>query len=222
MSNNVIITRISDSTVKNTYTDWGLFLAPYSIEAPDVQTNYVTIVGRDGKLDLTEALGQLNYNNRDITLTFTNGNSINDVATSYSTVASFLHGQKVKVTLPNDTDYYFIGRCALDSLDRAKRTGQIKVKIDCEPYKYKQSLTTTTFTIGTLPYTKVIANLRMPTTPTITTTAAVVMGFEGTDYSWEAGAHTNTAIVLKGGNNTFTFKTGSSGDVTFSYLEGTL
>ena len=222
MNNNVVITRISDNTVKNSYTDWGLLLSPYTLEPPDVQTSYVSIVGRDGDLDLTEALGQLNYKNRDISLTFTNTDTINNVATSFSTVANFVHGQRVKITLPNDTGYYFIGRCTLGNLERAKRTNNITVKVNCEPWKYKSSLTTNTFTIGDLPYTKVIANLKMPTTPTITTTAAVVMNFENTDYSWDAGAHTNVAIVLKEGNNTFTFKTGSSGDVTFSYQEGTL
>ena len=93
MTNNVIITRISDSLVKNTYTDWGLLLAPYTLETPDAQTNYITIPGRDGNLDLTEALGQLNYKNRDISLTFTHTGAINDIATFYSTVANFLHGQ---------------------------------------------------------------------------------------------------------------------------------
>lgn len=222
MNNNVIITRISDNTVKNTYTDWGLLLAPYSLEAPDVQTNYVTIIGRDGNLDLTESLGQLNYKNRNISLTFTHTGSVNDIATSYSTVSNFLHGQRVKITLPNDTDYYFIGRCTIGNLDRAKRTGNIVIKANCEPWRYKSSLTVVEDTIGDLPYEIIIPNLRMPTTPTITTTAVVVMGFEGTDYSWDSGTHTNAAIVLKEGNNTFTFKTVSSGDVTFSYLEGTL
>lgn len=222
MTNNVIITRISDSVVKNTYTDWGLLLAPYTLETPDAQTNYITIPGRDGDLDLTEALGQLNYKNREITLTFTSTGKIDDIAASYSTVANFLHGQRVKITLPNDTGYYFIGRCEVGNLDRAKRKGCITITAKCEPWKYKNALTTVTETIGTLPYEVSILNLRMPTTPTITTTAAVVMGFEDVDYSWDAGTHTNTAIVLKEGNNTFTFKTGSSGDVTFSYQEGTL
>lgn len=222
MNMDVVIQRISDSVTKNTYTDLGLVLSPYTLEPPDPQTTYVTIAGRDGDLDLSEALGQLNYKNRILTLTFTELGTISDIYTSYSTVANFLHGQRVKVTFPNDTDYYLKGRAELGNLDRAKRTGNIVVKVNCEPWRYKQSATVNTFTIGALPYTKVITNLRMPTTPTIVTTSDVVMNYDSVDYSWAAGTHTNAAIILKEGNNTFTFKTGSSGDVTFTYQEGTL
>lgn len=222
ITSNVVFKRISDSNTKNTYTDWGLILAPYTLETPQPQTNFVTIAGRDGKLDLTEALGQLNYNNRSLNLAFTEPTDFDTAANQYSAVSNFLHGQRVEITLPNDTGYYYVGRCSVGSLDRSKLKRQIEIKIDCEPWKYKQAETTETFTIGTLPYTKVIANLRMPTTPTIVTTGAVVMGFEGTDYSWDVGTHINAAIVLKEGNNTFTFKTGSSGDATFTYQEGEL
>lgn len=223
INSDVVITRLSDNVTKETYADWGLILAPYTLETPNAQTSYVTIIGRDGDLDLTEALGQLNYKNRVLNLNFTEPtNYTNTAAEKYSTVSNFLHGQKVKVTLPNDSNHYYVGRCSVDGLDRAKRTRQISIKINCEPWKYKDDLTIVTDTIGELPYEKVITNLRMPTTPTITTTASVVVGFEGTDYSWAAGTHINAAIVLKEGNNIFTFKAGSSGDVAWSYQEGEL
>lgn len=222
ITSDVVIKRISDSATKQTYTDWGLILAPYTLDTPDAQTSYVTITGRDGKLDLTEALGQLNYNNRSLELTFTEPTNFDTAAEKYSTVANFLHGQRVEITLPNDTGYYLVGRCKVYKLDRSKKSKQISISIDCDPWKYKQAETTVNDTIGTLPYDMVIANLRMPTTPKIVTTGTVVMGFEGTDYSWNAGTHTNAAIVLKEGNNTFTFKTGSIGEVTVTYQEGTL
>ena len=210
MYNNVKFTRLVDSKTKETYNDFGLFLSPFELESPEVQTNYADIVGRDGSVDLTEILGQINYKNRELNLVFTLSNGIKNTVQIYTEIANFLHGQKMKIVLPSFEDYYLIGRCKIGSLDRAKKTSQINVTANCEPYKYKQELTNFTAEIEELPYKIIINNLKMPTTPTITTSSNVVMNFENADYSWGEG------------ENTFTFKEESSGTVTFSYQEGTL
>lgn len=222
MYNNVKFTRLVDSKTKETYNDFGLFLSPFELESPEVQTNYADIVGRDGSVDLTEVLGQINYKNRELNLVFTLSNGIKNTAQIYTEIANFLHGQKMKIVLPSFEDYYLIGRCKIGNLDRAKKTEQITITANCEPYRYKKELTEITEEIGTLPYQIIINNLEMPTTPTITTTNNILMNFENADYSWSKGEHLNTSIVLKEGENTFTFKEGSSGTVTFSYQEGTL
>ncbi len=222
MYNNVEFIRLSDNKIKESYKDFGLLLSPFNLEIPEVQTNYISIAGRNGSIDLTEVLGQINYNNRNLDLNFTATNGIKNMINIYTELANFLHGQNMKITLPNYEDYYLIGRCSIGSLDRAKKTGQITIKTNCEPYKCKNELTTITQTIGTLPYKIIINNLKMPTVPTITTTNNVIMNFENIDYSWIEGEHINTSIVLKEGENIFTFKSGNSGIVTFSYQEGTL
>ena len=222
MYNNVIFTRLSDNKTKESYNDFGLLLSPFELEIPEVQTNYIDVVGRDGSVDLTEILGQVNYKNRDLNLTFTVRGGAEKTAEIYILLAVFLHGQKMKITLPSFENYYLVGRCSIGGLDRAKKTEQITINANCEPYKYKQELTEITKEIGTLPYQVTISNLKMPTTPTITTSSNVVMNFENADYSWGEGEHLNTSIVLKEGLNEFTFKEGSSGTVTFSYQEGTL
>lgn len=217
---NVKFVRLSDNKTKYSYTDFGLLLAPVSLELPDVQTNFVSIPGHDGLLDLTESLGYVNYNNRTITLTFSILEGTNYLVNS--NVSNFLHGRRVKLTLPTDSDFYYVGRCTVSGFDRSKTTNQIQVEVNCEPYKYKQSETSVQFSIGSLPYTKIINNLFMPTTPRIITTSTVLMKFKTANYSWNAGEHLNTSIVLDEGENTFTFLTGSSGDVTFRYQEGAL
>ncbi len=222
MYNNVIFTRLSDNEKMETYTDFGLLLSPFKLEIPAAKTNYVDIVGRDGSVDLTEILGWVNYKNRELTLTFTVCGGTKKTAEIYTLLAAFLHGQKTKIVLPTFEDYYLIGRCKIGVLDRSKKTKQITITADCEPYKYKQELTKITETIGNLPYKITLNNLSMPTTPTITTTNNVIMNFENADYSWNEGEHLNTSIILKEGENIFTFKDESSGTVTFSYQEGTL
>ena len=222
MYNNVIFTRLSDNKTKESYNDFGLLLFPFELEIPEVQTNYIDIAGRDGNIDLTEVLGQINYKNRDLNLTFTVCGGAEKTAEIYILLAVFLHGQRMKIVLPSFEDYYLIGRCSIGNLDRAKKTEQITITANCEPYMYKHEITEVTETIARLPYEVIINNLQMPTTPRVTTTNNVVMNFENADYSWSEGEHLNISIVLKEGENIFTFKEGSKGTVTFSYQEGTL
>lgn len=222
MNNNVIFTRLIDNKVIETYNDFGLLLSPFELEIPEIQTNYIDLIGRDGSIDLTEVLGQINYKNRELNLVFTVPNGIKSTLEIYTELANFLHGQRMKIILPSFEDYYLIGRCKIGNLDRTKKTNQITITANCEPYKYKNQVTEVTETIGTLPYQVKINNLKMPTIPTIITTNNVLMNFENADYSWSEGEHLNTSIVLKEGENIFTFKEGSSGTVTFSYQEGTL
>lgn len=219
---NVKFIRLLDNTTKYSYTDFGLLLAPVSMDLPQVKTNYVTIPGRNGDLDLSEAFGRVNYNNRTIKLTFTMPVNISDMYSKYSEISNFLHGQKLKVFLPQDEGFYYVGRCQVSGIDRAKRTNQIIITINADPFKYVKEETVIEFDIGDLPYTKVINNLYMPVTPLITTTDSVVFDFNGATYSFNAGQHLNSAIVLTPGENTFIFKDGSSGSVTFEYTEGTL
>lgn len=74
MYNNVIFTRLSDNVALESYNDFGFLLSHFELEIPEVQTNYIDVVGRDGSIDLTEILGQVNYKNRDLNLTFTDPN----------------------------------------------------------------------------------------------------------------------------------------------------
>lgn len=208
--------------IRKSYNDFGLLLSPFKLEIPEIQTNYIDIVGHDGSIDLTEILGMVNYKNRELELTFTVPFELSEVVRIYHVLANFLHGQKMKIILPTFEDYYLIGRCSIGDLDRSKKTKQIAITANCEPYKYKQNITKVVKTIGALPYEVVINNLKMPTAPTIITTNNVIMNFENADYSFAKGEHLNTSIVLKEGRNIFTFKEGSEGLVTFSYQEGML
>ncbi len=208
--------------VRKSYSDFGLLLSPFKLEIPEIQTNYIDIVGRDGNVDLTEVLGMVNYKSRELELTFTVPFELSEVVRNYHVLANFLHGQKMKIILPTFESLYLIGRCSIGDLDRSKKTEQITITANCEPYKYKQNITKVVKTIGALPYEVVINSLKMPTTPTIITTNNVIMNFENADYSFAEGEHLNTSIVLKEGRNIFTFKEGSEGLVTFSYQEGML
>jgi len=51
---------------KNSVTDWDLLMTSKQIGKPEARTNYIEIPGRDGTLDLTEALGEIKYNDKSL------------------------------------------------------------------------------------------------------------------------------------------------------------
>ena len=55
---------------KHSYSDYGIILQnPYQITPPIPKTHYVTVPGRSGQLDLTEALtGRVEYESRTLRL----------------------------------------------------------------------------------------------------------------------------------------------------------
>ena len=55
---------------KHTYTDYGLYVTNTNpVEPPEVKAEYIEVPGRNGQIDLTEALtGYTVYNNRQIVL----------------------------------------------------------------------------------------------------------------------------------------------------------
>ena len=116
------------------------------ISPPPVQTKYVELPGKNGKLDMTEVLtGFPIYGNRTGTLNFivdnTNpaGNTAYDHKTwadRYEDVLSIIHGQQVELTLDDDPDYTYKGRMSVDGWTRGASWSQLALSYDFEPYKY--------------------------------------------------------------------------------------
>lgn len=116
------------------------------ISPPPVQTKYVELPGKNGKLDMTEVLtGFPIYGNRTGTLNFivdnTNpaGNTAYDSKTwadRYEDVLSIIHGQQVELTLDDDPSYTYKGRMSVDSWTRGTSWSQLALSYDFDPYKY--------------------------------------------------------------------------------------
>jgi hypothetical protein len=115
--------------------DEGFLVTDVSIGKVDVRTNKVQVPGRDGDLDLTEALGGVTYGNRDIVLA---------LATAYDTTSAFLtaassmrnklDGRQVKVTLSSDAAYYWQGRASFE-YEYGKGVSEATLTVDAEPFK---------------------------------------------------------------------------------------
>jgi phage-related protein len=119
----------------HSYYDLGLILSECSITPATPKTNYIDIPGADGSLDLTEALGEVKYNDRTGKLVFS-VLPTDDFEEKKSEISNLLNGKKFKITLDKDPDWYYQGRCSINDWKCDKRVGQITVDLKLQPFKY--------------------------------------------------------------------------------------
>ena len=193
-------------------------IAPYEIPMPKVQTNYVSIPGRNGMLDLSESYGSVKYRDRNIAITMY---AVGDYDAVVSELVNTVHGKSMNITFSKDSSFFYVGRVDVSGIAKHNGYCQITVSVNAEPYKLKQSATTKSRTgNGTLTLT----NLAMPVVPSITATApatlACTIGGVTKTFSVPTGTTMLPELVLPPGNLVVTVTT--SGKVTFTYREGAL
>lgn len=127
-------------TFGSTHTStWGLVLTEAGIGLPEPKTTYLDIPAANGSLDLTEALtGSVYYGTRELTFTFATKDSRSGMtwAELLATVTSAVHGQRLNIVLDDDPDWYYTGRCAVDSFATSGHLRQVVIKATCEPYRH--------------------------------------------------------------------------------------
>ena len=204
----------------HTYKNLSLILTSKTIGQPAVKTEYVEVLGADGQLDLTEAFGDVKYNNRKLTFVFSVSEFSESWSTIYTRVLNNFHGKKMKIVLDDDPNYYYVGRVNVSDYTSSKKIGNITIDVDAEPFKYKQNLTIVTRTInGTT--TVDFYNSRKTVIPKFVTNAQVQITHNGNTYTIAgSGTHIIPNIIFKQGMNTLTL-TGTA-TVAVQYQEGDL
>lgn len=117
--------------------DWMLFMTDVSISDPEARRYQVDVPGRDGTLDLTEALGGVYFANRTIEMRFT---CVNYTTQRFHLVSSqmrnVLDGRLVRLTLFDDLAYFWQGRCQVETERSGLEATEIRVTVDADPHKY--------------------------------------------------------------------------------------
>lgn len=202
----------------HSYKDLNLVLSKVVIPPATVKTQFVDIPGGDGSVDLTEALGEVRYKDRECSFTFTVFPS-DDFEEKKREVSNLLNGRRFKIILDKDPGYYWDGRCSIDSYASDKKINQIVVKATVSPYKLKADVTKIIVPAGNN-VTRILLNSRKTVVPTITNTAEATIIFGGNTYKINPGTHRVLNIEMVQGGNTVTVT--STGDVVFTYQEGDL
>ena len=129
-------------------TAFGLYLPEYTIPAPAPQTKFVKIIGRDGSVDLSDAIG-LHYDSRSWSLDFKCFDPTVNWHTLTSAVMNAIHGKRLNFEFDDDPDYFWTGRISVSSYVSTRGTGTLKVNITSDPFKYAKLSTIVTKTAST-------------------------------------------------------------------------
>ncbi len=222
MKHGVLLENLTTGVNIHTFKDWGLIFAPKEISPPTPKTSYLEIEGRDGSLDLTEALGGIKYNDREFTLDFTLNTSYKKFDETISEILNFIHGARMKITIYSDPDYYYIGRCQIDKISSKSGQKTISIKCKTEPYKYRKYITKKAFDITVTNKPKKIAlyNEKRPIVPTIYVDSDTDIKFNGSVYNLKTGKNIVLNILLQEGENIFEVL--STTNIVFEYQEASL
>lgn len=234
----------SNGESRHTFDDWDLILKTKpDIEFPEVKTNYIDIAGSDGQIDLTEVLtGQIPYKNRVGSLEFSIIGKRDLWQSVKSIISDWLHGQKVKMILDEDPQFFYVGRMTLNKWKSDKKTAVITIDYNLEPYKYELFSSTEDWLWDSFNFesgyirdyrnirvnghlTYELLGARMPVVPTF----IVQMDAGETEFRinvnnyhtvTESGTYTFADYLLKEGKNIINFY--GNGYVTIEYRGGRL
>ena len=122
---------------KHTYWDFDMITkSPAVISPPIPKTNIIDIPGSDNVIDLTESLtGQVHYERRKITGVFVISGDPEKQNNVYTDVLNHLQGQRMKIVLDNDPEYYYTGRVQVKKWEPGQFYAKITIEADVDPYK---------------------------------------------------------------------------------------
>ena len=207
----------------HTAEDWDLILNTMTINPPTPKLVSVPVDGRDGDIDLSDALtGEVMYNNREASFTFlvTNGTQAERQA-QIDEIINAVHGLKTSIVIPDDPDHYLVGRCSVSDVHNDRAYGSFRITANCEPYRYSLIETTRTVTATETPTDFALYNAgRKTVTPTLVVTGAVLLVYGTTSVALENGTYKLPSLALKRGATTV--KISGSGTVILTYREAVL
>lgn len=215
--------------------DFGLKLLGVDLGTPSVRKSTVTIPGRNGALDLTEAItGFPVYDNATHKLTFDfKDGTYSTWLSKASDIRGKLHGRRLPVIFGDD-GYYYDARVIVDSSKLNQHYSQIVVTLDAEPYKLARKTSLDDWEWDSFNFeTDIIRDYKnipvpgeitvvgdvMPTGCVFEASAAVTVTYDGKSYQIPKGHSTVPDILITEGIHTMQFK-GDGGTVSVEYRGG--
>lgn len=207
----------------HTNNDWGLILNSKKLDPPTPKVVKVSVDGRDGDLDLSEALtGEIRYENRGAEFTFlvTEGSQA-DREYMINNIINAIHGRTCKIVLPDDLEHYLLGRCSVSGVTNDKAYGSLSVSADCEPYRYSVNETKRTIDLTNIATEVALVNSgRKTVIPTLVVDNTVNITFGATSVELSAGTYQLPALKLVSGVNTIAVS--GTGTLALTYREAVL
>lgn len=114
-----------------------------TLSAPQYRRSTVTVPGRDGAVDLSDALdGEVHYDMRKITIRLENSAGTRDQRTSWiSFMLNALDGTEQDIELPDDHSRFLRGRVRVSVQYNDNAHASVQITADVDPFRYKSLLT---------------------------------------------------------------------------------
>ena len=205
---------------EHTLRDWRAAITNTDIiSVPEPNLTILEIPGRNGRLDLSEALaGDVTYGNREIKLELVSSVSPQTWYEKCLHIFNTYHGRQVQVIFDDDLTHFYKGRAVVSEPQRVRNGGSFVFTVDAEPFRYAINQTEITLSASG----NVTNNGRMPVCPTITASSACQMVIGNITYSLVAGTQTFVIPFSTGATAVTLNNLPSGGTVKFKFREGWL
>lgn len=199
----------------HTGNDLGLVLTSKDLATPKVQTHKVEIPGRNGALDMSEALtGEPTYDNRTLKFSFFGDGSREEVLDLIDIMTNY-NGKWVTIIVEDLTDWYYEGRAEVSIKDKYRYV-EIDLTIDAQPFRQLVNPKLLSYTnVSALEIS--INNEGVSIIPTITVSTDTTIVNGDKTYTLSTGTYESEDLILKNGINKWTVTT--TGIITISYRE---
>lgn len=200
--------------------EFGCWLKWRTLSTPSPKTNYIQIPGRDGDLDLTEALGDVYYNDRNLQISLVHPSDV--WYDDYEQLVSQFHGKQCHVKFGNDPDWYWTGRLEVGAYSAKDHDLSMTAKVF--PYKLSADEITESITVsGATEETAETVTLtagRMNVTPQAVVTGSITLKWGSRTVALSEGTYYVSGLLLTSGENEV--DVWGTGTVTFKYRNGSL
>ena len=203
----------------NLYRTHRIVVESFKIGIPEPQLTTVEVPGRNGKLDMSEALtGHLTYNNRSIEIILGIIGSEEVIEQKRLVLLNLVNKPKCKIKFSH-IQGYFEGRCVVVDTSREHGHYTIKLNCDCFPYRYLDNEFSQTRTLNSTPTILSCLCLMMPVVPILETSSSATIKHKTSTFTVQKGIHT-LPILFKQGTNELTVS--GSGTLKITYRQGVL
>lgn len=202
-------------------------LAAWELSAAEYQSNFVTVPGRNGDVDLSTALtdGEPRYGSRTLTATLerSDGSRLQREE-AISTMVNWLDGWRVNIQLPDDDAHYLIGRVRVIRQYNDMAHAAVAVEAICDPWRYNHYETVVGLTPTPEPQLARLSNHgRRSVVPLVEVSgvgAQVLLTFEGFSWSLGPGAYQLPDMVVRQGGAYLDYS--GTGELKLTYREAVL
>ena len=206
----------------NTWYDWRLTLTSKSVGCPTPMTKYISLEGVSGTLDLTEALtGEVEFNDINLSASFMCSEGTYEEREALLTnIVLALHGKKIKIVEPDDTEHYFLGRVKVKTVKRHSAYIEFTLEATCDPWRYSQHETERTIQVNGAVDVVIHNYGRRTLCPVLKVVGTVSITTNGVTTTLTDGSFKVASLRLRQGANVFAFD--GSGSVTLVYREASI